>query len=731
MKSVVQNIMAGVAAFLVVAGVAAGGIRLMKIQLVESTVYEENNVLRSDAAQTIKSSRGEIVDSEGKAIIGNKVGYNVIIQPDSFPTDNKEGNEVILKIVSLLKDNDIALNLSIPISETTPYKFTTDDDDTLKKFKSKIGVNVYATAQNCIDAIKSDYDVLDSYTEEEQRTIVGVRYEMLRRDFSMATEFVLAEDIDKKLVADIEELSIKYPGIDIVESAIREVKDGDIIPHEIGTVGPIYAEEYEELKNKGYSLDDIVGKSGIEKAMDMELRGVDGVKTINMENGKVVDTEITQPVENGHTVQLTVDGKFQKGLQSILDNFVDNFGSLKNQKTAALEAQGGAIAVLDCESGAVLGLATNPTYNLQDYKEDYESILNADNTPLVNRATTGLYRPGSTFKVITATAGLNEGFVNANTTFNCTKNYEYMDHMYHCTGHHGDISIARALTVSCNIYFYHLSELLTIDKISDYAKMFGLAQHTGIETNDAVGRIGDQATYAALGQMWTVGQVLQTGIGNSETAITPLQMANVALTVANKGVRYQPYLIDSIWDYEHEKCISKTQKTVSETIETKFDNTWDIVKEGMILVSTNNMPQQYSLSNLGYDVAIKTGTPQLSSRTQDSLFIGFAPADNPKIAFCGVVEGGEYSKYMIRSILRLYEKVYGNFEGSTYDPNETVAASTESTATSDQQTQQAFADEPQNNNADENNNNQDNYENQQGQDNAGVDDYGDAGNPDA
>lgn len=731
MKSVVQNIMAGVAAFLVVAGVAAGGIRLMKIQLVESTVYEENNVLRSDAAQTIKSSRGEIVDSEGKAIIGNKVGYNVIIQPDSFPTDNKEGNEVILKIVSLLKDNDIALNLSIPISETTPYKFTTDDDDTLKKFKSKIGVNVYATAQNCIDAIKSDYDVLDSYTEEEQRTIVGVRYEMLRRDFSMATEFVLAEDIDKKLVADIEELSIKYPGIDIVESAIREVKDGDIIPHEIGTVGPIYAEEYEELKNKGYSLDDIVGKSGIEKAMDMELRGVDGVKTINMENGKVVDTEITQPVENGHTVQLTVDGKFQKGLQDILDNFVDNFGSLKNQKTAALEAQGGAIAVLDCESGAVLGLATNPTYNLQDYKEDYESILNADNTPLVNRATTGLYRPGSTFKVITATAGLNEGLVNANTTFNCTKNYEYMDHMYHCTGHHGDISIARALTVSCNIYFYHLSELLTIDKISDYAKMFGLAQHTGIETNDAVGRIGDQATYAALGQMWTVGQVLQTGIGNSETAITPLQMANVALTVANKGVRYQPYLIDSIWDYEHEKCISKTQKTVSETIETKFDNTWDIVKEGMILVSTNNMPQQYSLSNLGYDVAIKTGTPQLSSRTQDSLFIGFAPADNPKIAFCGVVEGGEYSKYMIRSILRLYEKVYGNFEGSTYDPNETVAASTESTATSDQQTQQAFADEPQNNNADENNNNQDNYENQQGQDNAGVDDYGDVGNPDA
>lgn len=718
MKSVVQNVMSGVAAFLVVAGVAACGIRLMKIQLVESTSYEENNILKSDAFQTIDSSRGEIVDASGETIIGNKVGYNVIIQPDSFPSDNEEGNEVILKITSLLKANNIDLDLSLPISETTPYTFTEEDDDTLKSFKSRIDVNVYATAQNCIDALKSDYDVLDSYTEEEQRTIVGVRYEMLRRDFSMSTEFVLAEDIDKDLVADIEELSIQYPGIDIVESAIREVEDGDVIPHEIGTVGPIYAEEYEELKNKGYSLDDIVGKSGIEKAMDEELRGTDGVKTILMEDGEVVDTEVTQPVENGHTVQLTVDSEFQKGLQDILDNFIDNFGSLK---TDGLTAEGGAIAVLDCETGAVLGLATNPTYNLQDYKDDYESILNGENTPLVNRATTGLYRPGSTFKVITATAGLNEGLVNATTTFNCARKYEYMDFTYNCTGSHGDISIARALMVSCNIYFYHLSELLTIDRLSDYAKKFGLAQHTGIETSDAVGRIGDQETYAALGQMWTVGQVLQTGIGNSETAVTPLQMAGVAMTVANKGIRYQPYLIDSIWDYEHENCISKTQKTVAETIETNYDNTWDIVKEGMILASSNNIPSQYSLTNLGYDVAIKTGTPQLSSRTQDSLFIGFAPADDPKIAFCGVVEGGEYSKYMIRSILRLYESVYGKFEGSTDDPTETATTFESTENLTDQQIQSALADEPV----------QENQENADVLNDYDNVDYGDEGNPDA
>jgi penicillin-binding protein 2 len=154
-------------------------------------------------------------------------------------------------------------------------------------------------------------------------------------------------------------------------------------------------------------------------------------------------------------------------------------------------------------------------------------------------------------------------------------------------------------------------------------------------------------------------------------------MACVAMTIANKGVRYQPYLVDSVWDYDMENCIYKTEKTVAQTITTKVDNTWDIVTQGMILASSNNIPAEYSLTNLGYDVAIKTGTPQLDARTQDSLFIGFAPADDPKIAFCGVLEGGEYSKYMIRSILRLYESIYGKFDGSVDDPETTSATETD------------------------------------------------------
>ena len=300
-------------------------------------------------------------------------------------------------------------------------------------------------------------------------------------------------------------------------------------------------------------------------------------------------------------------------------------------------------------------MATAPTYDLLTYKDNYESLTKDENSPLLNRATSGLYRPGSTFKTITATAGLCEGIVDANSTYFCGQTYLFHDHTYSCTGSHGNIGIVRALEVSCNIYFYHLSEALTIDRITDYATQYGLGQHTGLETGDAAGHLSDQEIFAELGQEWTVGQVLQTAIGQGEWAVTPLQMAVVANTLANDGVRYQPYLVDSIWDYNQETMIRKTEPTVAATIKNNNSSYFDTIQQGMIAASTN-MPGQYSLSDLGYSVAIKTGTPQAGGgRVQDSFFIGYAPADDPQIAFAGVVEGAEYSKYMIRSILKAYE----------------------------------------------------------------------------
>ena len=634
------------------------GYRLMKIQLVDSESYTNRKYSTYEHSQTIEATRGEIVDCNGTPIIVNKPGYSVVILPEQFPKDYAEGNHILLEVAKLLDSYNVEIELSMPISETAPYTFTTDNEAALERFKSNLGLNVYATTENCIAKLIEDYEISEEYSEEQKRLLCGLRYEMLVRGFSMSNRFTLAEDIPLTSITKIKESGVSLLGIDIVEMPVRYIEQDDVLPHEIGTVGPNYAEEYEELAAKGYQMDDTVGKSGIEKACEEFLRGKDGTKTISVRNSEVVSTEITDPVESGNTVMLTVDSTFQRDLQKILEDFINNFDSRRNKKTEELglgKITNGALVVLDAKDGGVLGMATCPTYTLTTYTEDYESLLTADNNPLVNRATIGLYRPGSTFKTITATAGMCEGIVSGYTHYFCSHKYKFKDHIYGCTGSHGNISVIEALQYSCNIYFYKLSEDLTIDRISKYASMYGLGQYTGLETGEAAGHLSNMEYYADAGLTWTVGEVLQSAIGQSEWAVTPLQMAVVANTIANEGVRYEPHLVDSIWDYNMETMEQEIEPTVAETIPGADDGVYSFIEQGMIAASVTNMPIEYSLGNLGYSVAIKTGTPEQGSRVQDSFFIGYAPADDPEIAFAGVIEGGEYSKYMIRSILEAYE----------------------------------------------------------------------------
>ena len=634
------------------------GYRLMKIQLVDSETYVSRKYSTYKYKQTIDATRGEIVDCNGDPIVVNKVGYSVVILPEQFPKDMAEGNEILLTITNMLAQCGVSPELSIPVSDEAPYTFTTDDEDVLERFKSNLGLNVYATPANCMDKIIEDYEISPDYSEEQKRLLCGLRYEMLCRGFSMSRRFTLAEDIPLSSITEIKESGIDLPGIEIMEMPLREIVRDNVLPHEIGTVGPIYAEEYEELSAKGYDMDDTVGKSGIEKACESYLRGNDGIKTISIQNNEVISSEMTTPVESGKTVMLTVDSQFQLDLQKNLEDFINNFDSLRNEKTEELKlgkVTNGAVVVLDAKTSGVLGMATCPTYDLTTYIEDYESLLTAENNPLVNRATRGLYRPGSTFKPITATAGLSEGIISGYSTFFCGRKYLFHDHEYNCTGGHDNISLIPALQYSCNIYFYKLAENLTIDGITKYSELYGLGQPTGLETGGAAGHLSNPEYYAEADLTWTVGEVLQSAIGQSEWAVTPLQMAVVANTIANNGVRYEPHLVDSIWDYNMENKIEDKEPVKAAEIPGSENGIFEFIKQGMVAVSVTNMPTEYSLGNLGYSVAIKTGTPQQGSRVQDSFFIGFAPADDPEIAFAGVIEGGEYSKYMIRSIIDAYE----------------------------------------------------------------------------
>ncbi|MBE6860069.1 MAG: hypothetical protein E7499_02080, partial [Ruminococcus sp.] len=659
-------------------------VRLMKIQVVgdeEIVNVTNSNDDTFSFSKVISPTRGEIVDLNGNHIIYNTTGNNVILEKAFFPEDNQMGNRVLLETYKILKNNGYEYMDTLPISKNTPYVFLPDSDDDVNELKKIISLNAYATAENCIDKFIDDYEISDEYTDSDKRIIAGLRYDLIVKDFAYSIDFVFAENIDTETLLEIKEKSSVLRGVNIVEAAVRNIAQGDIIPHEIGTIGPIYAEEYAELKNKGYALNDVVGKSGVELCMEETLRGSNGKKTITVSNNSIIDEKLTVAPTEGKTVKITIDSDYQKRLQDILVGFINGFPSL-NKNPQLKNVKCGSIVVLDAKTGAVRGMATAPTYNLEDYKTNYEEILNSENSPLINRATDGLYRPGSTFKTITATAGLNEGLVLGDTTFYCNRNYTYIDTVVHCTGNHQHISVTKAIEVSCNIYFYELAQRLTIDGISDYATLYGLGQHTGIETGDAAGYLATPEEFERLNMDWYVGHVLQAGIGNAECGVTPLQMACVANTLANKGVRYKPYLIEGIYEYGTDVCTAKTEPVIAEEITLNYDYVYDYIEAGMIDAS-HNMPQKYSLSNLGFDVAIKTGTPQAGgSRVQDSFFIGYAPADNPEIAFAGVIEGGEYSKYMIRDIILAYHEhygftsvpVYNNATATTPSPEQTTSA---------------------------------------------------------
>ena len=642
--------------FIIISGVIASmtfaSYQLMKIQIVDGEKNLEKQTYTYDAFQTIHSTRGEIVDNKNRPIVENKLGFNLIIEKAYFPNNNEKANQVIIETIKILKDHDFKWIESLPISQKEPYKFLKNKDDEVSKLKSKIGVNIYATAENCIDKLIYDYKISDKYTKEEQRIIAGIRYEMLNRDFSVDNSFLLCQDINIEVVTKIKELGLYLPGVNVAEDAIRHYSIVDVIPHSIGTVGPIYAEEYEELKSRGYLLNDIVGKSGIEKAMENYLRGKNGTKKITFQNSEVLETEITEPAIPGNTIKLTVDSEFQRKIQGILENFIVYLKENPGDKPQLKNVTSGAIVVTDVKTGAILAMATAPTYNMTDYVSNYSEILERPNQPLINRATDGVYRPGSTFKTITATAGLNEGAITPSSTFFCGQTYHYLDITVGCTGYHGNISVSKAIEVSCNIFFYELSQLLGINKLSEYASMYGLGKKTGIEIGDSAGYIANPETFEKFEIPWTSAQLLQAAIGQSEVGVTPLQLAMVASTIANKGTRYKPFLVDSINSYLGEEII-KTQPTVLESFPINYDYVYESINQGMIAASKNTPAGEFSLNNLGYDVAIKTGTPE-SSRGVDSVVIGYAPADNPQIAFSAIIEGGEYSKFLVRKILDAY-----------------------------------------------------------------------------
>lgn len=640
-------------------------VQLMKIQIVDGAMYAGQSQKNYTAYQSVQAARGQIFDSEGRVLNTNKIVYKVIVQR-AFFTQGRE-NEIIAAAIDILKKHGETWVDSVPISTTEPFVFTAASDSELDSFKSRIEVNVDASVENCLSALMKNYGISEEYDPVTARAIAGVRYEMEIRDFSFNNRYTMCEDISIETVIELKERAGSLPGIDIIEEPMRVYLDSSIAPHIRGTIGAISAEEYTERKDDGYSLNDRVGKNGIEQAMESILRGENGTRTIvRNQQGEAVADSTTTNVVTGNSVMLTIDSEFQSTVQDILENHISWLRTIEETAPEAWwrgqNTEGGAVAVIEVKTGKVLALANYPSYDLNDYISDYSAVLGAEGTPLFDRSISGRYRPGSTFKSVTAIAGLLSGKITDTSLINCTGVYEaFTDYKPRCTGTHLNINVVSALKTSCNIFFYEVGMRIGIDYLADTAAGFGIGTNLGLEIGGDSGRMTTPTLYELLkGETYNDGDTVQTSIGQSETLVTPLHLAVQAMTLANDGVRYQPYLVDSVWDYEGETLLYKTEPKIAAEVGADSPELYETVRQGMMMVTENVVwpPDNMKLSHFDYlpsVAAIKTGTPEvIANKEYNSTILGYYPADDPVIAFGIVLENSEYSRYMVRNIIDAY-----------------------------------------------------------------------------
>lgn len=623
-------------------------LRIYNIQIIRADDYSSAAGSTSVRKAVIKAPRGEILDCYGRKIAVNRDGYNIVFNK-AYVKDNL--NDVILSLTNLLNEHSVPFNDKLPITETSPFKFK--EDEKTDKLIALLDLAHYATAINCFDELVKKYE-LQKYKEDQQRKIMGIRYSMEISDFSISYPFVFAEDIPTELMRKISESSFRLNGVTVEVVPFREYADTSLAVNLIGTVGPIFEEDWDKganYKDKGYSFNDKVGKSGIEKWAEEYLRGADGELTYYIDAiGNIIKTEVTKEPIAGKTVMLSLDRKIQRIVQDALSNTVRSLRGSGGTCTA------GSAVVVDVNSGKVICAANYPTYDLATLGEDYDKLVNDTvGSPLTNRAFQGVYPIGSTIKPIVATAALEGSLLGDGEYIRCVRDYDYFgDYKPSCMHRHGSIGLTTALSKSCNYFFFELGRRVGALTLTDYFKQFGLGIKTGVEVDDSSG-ILIEPTSNGFG-----GDTLQISIGQLN-AFTPLQLANYAATFANGGTHYKATLIDKITSYDMSKVYSYNEPEVVNTVKIS-EKTLSSIKTGMLSVTVDGTGRA-ALGDYHIKVGGKTGTSQVNGKADHSTFIVFAPFDKPEIAVSVVLEHGNsgYSSgTLVRQILDAYFSASGN-----------------------------------------------------------------------
>ena len=484
-----------------------------------------------------------------------------------------------------------------------------------------------------IALMREDLNVPASFSVAEARLVLGIQYEIRSRNLVSTDAYVLAEDIDTELISLLNDGD--YAGAKITPSSVREYET-TYAAHILGYLGDITAEDdyWNTLYYEGYAMNDKIGRSGVEAAFEEYLRGTDGVRVVSTnEEGKITgEYYSTEPVP-GNTVELTIDLDLQQATEDALAATITQMNAEDGD-----ESRGGAAVVLDVDTREVLAIASYPTYDLATFRQSasvYAALESDPSRPFNNRATQGLYVPGSTIKPLTAVAALEEEIITATERLRSPSHWSYPNDPtgsgINCAGgNHGLINVTQAITRSCNYFFAEMGYRLGMDTYLEYLHAFGLGDSTGIEIGDAAGILPenpegqDRAPWAAFGQ------------GNQ--AYTPLQIANYIATLVSGGELLQPHLLKAIKSYDNAEVLTVGEADTLGTVSIS-DSTLEAVKEGMLGYTQPGGSVYNAFRSCVVTAGAKTGTSQLGGdQTDNGVFVCFAPYDDPEIAVAIVIE---------------------------------------------------------------------------------------------
>ena len=665
---------------------------LYEAQIINGSEYLARSTTQVTTTQTVETFRGLITDRNGKVLVSNREIYTVSFDPSLVPdTPGMSHGEAVaralLRLTDLCREYGVEWTDGLPLSQSPPFRYTfTEAASTQRaRFQSYLSDRKWSdteltaassyplmsaalleryhletssilTASHLLELMRADFSIPSDFTGLQARQVLGVLYELRLRELRTASggmvvtvPYQFAEDISVEMISVLNDGA--FHGAVVGSRADRQYHT-DSAAHILGRVGPIYDEEeraalnapYSEARESGgdasayryYYRDDKVGKDGVEKAFETYLAGRDGTRLITTnQEGKITSEIYSIEPEPGGTVALTIDIDFQAQVEAILTQAVE---AMNAEDEDAL--RGAAAAVVSVKDSEVLALATYPTFSQRTYGEDYPVLSQNPASPYTNRAISGAYAPGSTFKPLTAVAALESGIITPAAKINALGSWTYPGDpnsyancwLYNSSrGRHGRINVSQAITVSCNYFFAQMGYSLGMDRLNEFSAAFGLGQPTGIELTERVGTLPankpgeDQAPWA--------------GFGQANMLFTPLQLANYIATLVRGGERYGAHLLKDVTAYDGSGVLYSPEPQLLSQLELDEANL-AAVKKGMgDLASTGSVGAQFARCVV--TAGAKTGSAQTGDAVADGVFVCFAPFDEPEVAVAIVIERGK------------------------------------------------------------------------------------------